>query len=84
MDIPSTKQELFNGIAKVLWRDFTGNIWPGDVTMKLMEMGYEWHNKALERAGDLASEAENMPEGEEAMAKLREALSLTFLALTQR
>lgn len=71
-----TKQQWFNKIATVLWPQHTGDIWPGDVTMKLMEIGHEWGNAAIEEAADLCSKAEDMPESIDANNALERALVL--------
>lgn len=77
---PQSKQGLFNQIAKLLWPNLTGNIWPGEVTMKLMEIGKEWGGQ-IERAGDLAARAEELPEGEKANTLLREVLRIATAVL---
>jgi len=56
------KQKWFNAIATILWPQHTGDIWPGDVTMKLMEIGHEWRNSKIDEAAQLCGQAEEMPD----------------------
>lgn len=82
--ISPTKQGMFNELAKLLWPRHRGDVWPGDVTMKLMEIEHEWRSNPLAGAIQIIEEADEESDEARAVELLAEALPIVARVLQRR